>query len=122
MISTSSWRQRKSFLAILEYTVTDFTEHMVEAIHLYIRSSDWQLPSREQLFLFLQLHCSFGVLLVAFFLACVFSHLKYFRKKRNKQTQNCLTKLKYNTFYDTYLFSFKRIYFYLLLYIYIYII
>ena len=68
MISTSSWRQRKSFLAILEYTVTDFTEHMVEAIHLYIRSSDWQLPSREQLFLFLQLHCSFGVLLVTFLL------------------------------------------------------
>ena len=55
-------------MATLEYTGADFTEHMVDAMRLYIRSSDLQLLSRKQLFLFLQLHWSFGVLIVTFLL------------------------------------------------------
>ena len=80
MISTSSWRQRKLFLATLEYTGADFTEHMVDAMRLYIRSSDLQL-SREQSFLFLQLHWSFGVLIITFLLCGLIILDKIFSEK-----------------------------------------
>ena len=54
--------------ALPRYILSGLT--VIQARHLYIISLVWQLPSRGQSFLFLQLHCSLGFIfsLVTFLL------------------------------------------------------